>query len=129
MDRGAPGRGIASGPASFQRQWATHVRVVGRAIGWSFHPGLRPSPRPRPSLVATVSVWTDHSQADLARCRIGIVGLGSVGSLVCEALARIGARDLTLIDHDRIEMRNLDRTAGAVEADAHADGTPKVAVA
>src|SRR4029077_5584713 len=68
--------------------------------------------------VATVSVWGERSQADLVRCRVGVVGLGSVGSLVNEALARLGIRDVTLIDHDHVEERNLDRTAGALAADA-----------
>jgi hypothetical protein len=63
-------------------------------------------------------VWGDANQADLARARVAIVGLGSVGSLVAEALARMGISDLVLIDHDRIEERNLDRTAGARADDA-----------
>jgi molybdopterin-synthase adenylyltransferase len=63
-------------------------------------------------------VWGDANQADLARARVAIVGLGSVGSLVAEALARMGISDLVLIDHDRIEERNLDRTAGARGDDA-----------
>lgn len=106
------------GPGQFARQPATSVRVVGRGIGWTFHPELHPTPAAQSTQIATISVWGDQAQADLARCRVGVVGLGSVGSLVCECLARVGAREITLIDHDRIEMRNLDRTSGAVAADA-----------
>jgi hypothetical protein len=106
------------GPARFERQSAKTVRVVGVRIGYTFHPRLHPTPAQQASQIATISVWGDRAQADLARTRFGIVGLGSVGSLVCESLARVGARDLILIDHDRIELRNLDRTAGAVVADA-----------
>jgi len=106
------------GPSRFERQSAKSVRVVGLGIGWTFHPALHPIPPQQASQIATISVWGDRAQADLARARLGVVGLGSVGSLVCESLARVGARDLTLIDHDRIELRNLDRTAGAVVADA-----------
>jgi hypothetical protein len=106
------------GPGVFDRQWATHVRVVGRTMSWTFHPALRPVPTTAGSQVATVSVWGERAQADLVRCRVGVVGLGSVGSLVNEALARLGIRDVTLIDHDHVEERNLDRTAGALAADA-----------
>ena len=41
--------------------------------------------------------------------RIGVVGLGSVGALVAEALARMGVSEITLIDPDTIELHNLDR--------------------
>ena len=59
-----------------------------------------------------------RTQQDLARARIGVVGLGSVGSIVAEALSRTGLRRITLIDHDHIEVRNLDRTLGAYPEDA-----------
>ncbi len=48
------------------------------------------------------------------------MGLGSVGSLVAEALARTGVRSITYIDFDRVETRNLDRTLGATAADVGA---------
>jgi hypothetical protein len=53
--------------------------------------------------------------------------MGSVGSIVAEALSRTGLACLTLIDADRIESRNLDRTLGAYPGDAAARKT-KVAV-
>ncbi len=72
----------------------------------------------RPSQQATISVWGSRAQADLARARVGIIGLGSVGSIVAEALSRIGVADVVLIDHDHIEQRNLDRTLHATAGDA-----------
>ena len=108
----------AGRPQAYERDDAITVRVVGPRLRLTFHPGLRPAPRSGPNQVATVSVWGDATQADLARARVAIVGLGSVGSLVAEALARMGISDLVLIDHDRIEERNLDRTAGASAEDA-----------
>ena len=62
---------------------------------------------------ATLSVWGAKAQAELVRTRVGVVGLGSVGSIVAEALSRIGLNDLIYIDFDKIEPRNLDRTMGA----------------
>lgn len=49
----------------------------------------------------------------MTRLTVGIVGLGSVGSQVCEQLARSGFTRLVLIDHDRVEPHNLDRLTGA----------------
>ena len=110
-------RWLRVGPRQYERDDATTVRVAGPRLRLT-SPRLRPAPRAGPNQVATVSVWGDGNQADLARARVAIVGLGSVGSLVAEALARMGISDLVLIDHDRIEERNLDRTAGAKADDA-----------
>lgn len=109
---------VRSAPRRFERVDAATVRVVGRHLRTTFHPAIRPASRPDKTQVATVSVWGEPRQADLARCRVGIVGLGSVGSIVAESLARTGVSDFILVDHDRIEDRNLDRTAGSVAADA-----------
>lgn len=106
-----------SGRHCYERRWASTVRSVGRRLRISYHPELRP-PSPTPaSQVATMSVWGKTAQADLARIRVGIVGLGSVGSIVAEVLSRTGLEQLTLIDSDHIEERNLDRTLGAYPSD------------
>jgi molybdopterin-synthase adenylyltransferase len=112
----------------FVRRDAETVRVVGRRLQLTFHPNLLPPPVASAAQVATISVWGEAHQADLARLRVGIVGLGSVGSIVGEALSRIGISRIALIDPDRIEERNLDRTLGAVPEDVDA-WTPKVRVA
>jgi molybdopterin-synthase adenylyltransferase len=115
-------------PGRYRRHGASAVRVVGPTIQWT-RPKASSAPiEALPTQVATVSVWGQVNQATLVRCRIGIVGLGSVGSLVCEALARMGAEDVVLIDDDHIELRNLDRTAGALRTDA-THGRLKVDVA
>ena len=43
--------------------------------------------------------------------------MGSVGSIVAEAIARIGVSKVVLIDPDRVEEHNLDRLLYASEAD------------
>jgi len=111
-------RWIRVAPRQYERDDAATVRVVGSRLRLTFHPKLHPAPLSGANQVATVSVWGDVNQADLVRARVAIVGLGSVGSLVAEGLARMGASDLVFIDHDRIEERNLDRTAGARAHDA-----------
>jgi molybdopterin/thiamine biosynthesis adenylyltransferase len=45
----------------------------------------------------------------LARCTVTIVGVGSIGSVIAEALARAGVGRFAYVDHDRLEQRNLAR--------------------
>lgn len=110
---------------TYHRRAASAVRVVGRKLSITY-PIDVPEVRITKSQVATLSVWGQSAQEKLARTKVGIVGLGSVGSLVAETLCRVGMQNLTFIDFDRIEHRNLDRTIGAVESDV---GLAKVEVA
>jgi hypothetical protein len=67
-------------------------------------------------------------QQILARSRVGIVGLGGIGSLVAEYLSRLGVGQVCLIDNDRVEPSNLSRIVGATSRDAKKQ-TLKVIVA
>lgn len=116
-----------TGPRRYERRDARTVRVVGRQLRVTFHPSDA-VPAATSKLGETASVWGAAAQADLVRVRLGIVGLGSVGSLMAEGAARMGLTRLTFIDHDKIEWRNLDRTVNAAEPDVVA-GLSKVAVA
>ena len=118
---------LRTAPGSYQRRWARSVRVVGPRLATTYHPD-EPRLSATGSQVATLSVWGEVAQEELVRARVGIVGLGSVGSLVAEALSRVGLQHLTYIDFDDIEVRNLDRTHGATAADVAA-GLLKVQVA
>lgn len=104
-------------PRTYERRWCESVRVVGRKLSVTWHPELRPRPSFRPSLERTISAWGPNVQADFARLRIGVVGAGSVGSMVAEALARTGNGHVDLFDFDAIELRNLDRLLHANEDD------------
>jgi hypothetical protein len=118
-----------SQPFVYERVEIPVVRVVGAdRLSMSFHPRERPEPAPVTAQEATVSVWGVDAQNDIARTRVGIVGLGSVGSIVAEALSRVGFSDLVLLDFDHIKIRNLDRTMHATREDADSE-TKKVHVA
>lgn len=65
-------------------------------------------------------------QQKLQRMSVGVVGLGGIGSIVTEQLAHLGVGSLTLIDFDDLDITDLNRVAGASQADI---GTPKVEVA
>ena len=53
----------------------------------------------------------------MSRLKIGIVGLGSVGSIVAEILARMGISHFMLIDFDTVEEKNLDRLTNVKKDD------------
>ena len=54
----------------------------------------------------------------LRRLSVGVVGCSGTGSFVIEMLARLGVRELVLVDPDRVEYRNLNRIVGATSVDA-----------
>jgi hypothetical protein len=94
---------------------------------------LTPSPRKYSSgAEATydrqVRMFGKNGQVVLANCRVAILGLGGIGSLVAEYLARLGAGHFLLVDDDLVEESNLSRIVGAASSDARAHRT-KVAVA
>ncbi len=45
----------------------------------------------------------------LHRAHVAIFGIGGVGGYVCEALARAGIGELTLIDNDTVSLSNINR--------------------
>jgi hypothetical protein len=115
-------------PRSYERRDCEVVKTVGQRLRVTFHPSMRPRPAFREELTRTISAWSEETQADVARLRVGVVGLGSVGSIVGEALARMGIEHIRLIDFDAIETLNLDRVLHATAEDARL-GLAKVAVA
>ncbi len=62
-------------------------------------------------------------QNKLKLSRVGVIGLGGVGSLVVEYLARLGVGSFVLVDDDIVELSNLSRIVGATVADAIAKST------
>ena len=75
-----------------------------------------------------VRMFGKDGQAELANCRVAILGLGGIGSLVAEYLARLGVGHFLLVDDDLVEESNLSRIVGAASSDARAHRT-KLSVA
>jgi hypothetical protein len=105
-------------PRTFERNWCESVRVVGDKLEVSFCGSLLPPPHLGEELLRTVAAWGQKAQANLARLRVGVIGCGSVGSIIAESLARMGIIKLTLLDYDVIKIHNLDRTLHATRRDA-----------
>ena len=93
-----------------RRHWCEKVRVVGpKTYKIYSNDNIAPPPLRKKVLKRTFDTWGSKSQNTIARLKVGIVGLGSVGCIVAEAIARIGVTQVTLIDPDKVEEHNLDR--------------------
>ncbi|HLA95089.1 MAG TPA: ThiF family adenylyltransferase [Pyrinomonadaceae bacterium] len=66
---------------------------------------------------AHLQLFGAGTTARLRRLTIGVVGCSGTGSFAIELLARLAVGKLVLIDHDRIEDRNLNRIANSKECD------------
>ena len=112
-------------PRKYVRQWCESVRVVGETMRVTFNDAILPPPRLGPQLVRTVSAWGEAKQSEIARLKIGVVGTGSVGCIVAEALARMGISTILIFDFESVERVNLDRLLHATPRDV---GRAKVAM-
>ena len=54
-------------------------------------------------------------QQQLGQLKVALIGCGGIGSVFAEQLARLGVRHWLLIDPDRLETVNLNRTPGATQ--------------
>lgn len=96
--------------SEMRRRWCDKIRLVRpNTYGLHFNDELIPPPKRRDILRRTFDTWGREMQDNISRLHVGVVGLGSVGCLVAEAVARLGIARVTLIDPDRIEEHNLDR--------------------
>jgi len=101
----------------FNREWCVSIRTVGKCLNANFTDFLLPPPKFQEIYKRTVTVWGKENHSVLARLIIGIVGLGSVGSIVAELLARMGVGRFILIDYDEVQEHNLDRLLGTTRID------------
>lgn len=106
-------------PRQYRRFDCAQVRVCGDAFKITFNNSLMPKPSAnRDEWRRSVAAWGEGTQTNLARLHIGLIGAGSVGSIVGEALARTGIGRVSIIDFDTVELLNLDRLLHATRLDA-----------
>ena len=73
-------------------------------------PGYPPPGHPaEPDLFARHAEVPGHDQAAIARSHVLIVGAGGLGGWAALALARVGVRQLTIVDPDRFDRTNAPR--------------------
>mgnify|MGYP001218943433 FL=1 len=70
--------------------------------------------------------WGEKNQQQLANCSVLVAGLGGLGAIVSQLLARAGVGTLYLVDDGKIDPPDLNRQLLYSEADL---GQPKLAVA
>lgn len=70
----------------------------------------------------------EAGQEQLARGTVLIAGVGAIGCIAAEILTRAGLGRLVLVDHDRVELSNLQRQFLYDEHDAQS-GRPKAEIA
>lgn len=102
---------------AYNLKWCETVRRIGLGLQLSFNDHLMAPSLDAKKQLRTISAWGSKAQSDLSRLRVGIVGVGSVGSIVAEILARTGISYYTLIDFDSVEEKNLDRLTNVFKRD------------
>ena len=103
--------------SSYQKKWAKSIKVIGDEFNVFFDMKQVYHFFNSEYLKRTVAIWGRQNHEMLSNLTIGVVGLGSVGSIVAETLARMGIRKFILLDFDKIEKHNLDRIVGADKKD------------
>lgn len=98
--------------------YAESVRVVGDTLATTWYDSARPVPAATRYQKRTIAAWGAKRQADIARLRVLVVGVGSVGLDVAARLAATGIAHLGVMDIDVVEDLNLDRMVGATRDDA-----------
>jgi len=75
-----------------------------------------------------IIAFGSDAQEKIADAKVGIIGLGGIGSQVAQGLAYLGVQHFLLTDDDIVEKSNLNRLIGSIPADAE-EGRLKVDVA
>jgi molybdopterin/thiamine biosynthesis adenylyltransferase len=94
-----------------------NVRVIDDRLSITWDGSVDPVPPVKARQDRTVTAWGAEVQADLVRRRVLVIGAGSVGLEVAVRLAASGLVNITVMDFDLVEERNLDRLGGATRRD------------
>ena len=118
------------GPKGAKIVFATHIRIVGPHVLLRNANPNQNSADQDVDIDATNSsalLWGVPGQRVLAELTVGLAGLGGVGGMLTEYLARLGVGKLVLVDYDRLERANLNRSQGVSRAETQNE-TAKVVV-
>lgn len=62
--------------------------------------------------------FTSEMTQMLSKLSVAVIGVSGTGSVVAEQVSRLGFGEIILIDHDRVELRNLNRILNTTTTDA-----------
>ena len=102
-------------PDGTRRSLGTY-RVIGREVTRLYSQPRRERGS-HPEHERQVRMFGASGQRILEASKMAVIGLGGVGSLVTEYLARLGVGNLVLIDPEQIDESNLSRVVGATGVD------------
>jgi molybdopterin/thiamine biosynthesis adenylyltransferase len=123
---------MVAGRANFQTR--IYDKAAGRMVAidqvWVIGQNIRKEPERSGEcdyqpFIRQVLLFGDRGQDKLFDTKVAIVGVGGIGSLVCEMICRLGVGRVILVDPDVVETSNLSRLVGATHNDV---GVPKVEV-
>lgn len=89
------------------------IQIVGKVVT---HKGIV-SKESEPWFARQKLALGEEGQAKLRSLRVGIIGLGGIGSLISMQLAHLGVGELVLVDGDIVEVSNLSRIVGSCQND------------
>jgi hypothetical protein len=101
---------------SFARAGVAHEAKI-QVVGKTLHCATTVSLRSEPWFARQELALGRSGQSRLRCVRVGVVGLGGIGSVVAMQLAHLGVGELVLIDGDIVEASNLSRIVGARQED------------
>lgn len=67
----------------------------------------------------TKQAFGEGTTSILKNLKIGVVGCSGTGSIIAELLARLGVGSLVLVDHDKLETKNVNRILNSTTRHAH----------
>lgn len=94
------------------------ARIIGPSIQWLF-PSRPARPKGRDHTYdRQARLFGDAGQDLLRGAKVGVIGVGGVGSLLVEYLSRLGVGWIVVVDPERLDITNLPRVAGSRRRDA-----------
>ncbi|HET7059707.1 MAG TPA: ThiF family adenylyltransferase [Candidatus Saccharimonadales bacterium] len=93
------------------------VEITGRPIRRLYSKPSLSYDKPGDRYNRQAMLFGNRGQKILEQQRIAVIGAGGAGSLIVEYLARLGVKDILVIDPDRIEPTNLPRVVGSLKRD------------
>ncbi len=106
---------IRNGLRPEQCEYASHVVIVGHALGICLH---SVKARDEKIFARQAAAFGAPFTAKLQSLRVAVIGAGGAGSSVITLLARAGVGQLVIVDGDALDISNLNRVRGVAISDA-----------